>query len=298
MARPRVLLDYLNIAAKFLADKDIASARLDAEVLLAHVLQKDRVALYVDFDQPLEEHEVDQYRALLARRANKEPVAYLIKEKEFFSHTLCVTPDVLIPRPETELLVEEVIAWGKTHPNPKIVDVGTGSGAIAIALAVHIPQAHVWAVDISQEALKVAHSNAIQAGVEHRIEFLPGNWLEPLSGRRVDAVVSNPPYIPSHTIQKLQSDVRFYEPHLALDGGADGLEAYRQLTPAAAAIVPVDGRLFFEVGVGQAHDVSRIMQQAGWHVQKIVPDHADIERIVVGAREGTGCNESKRHIGA
>lgn len=278
--KPRTILELVRLATQFLAQKGIASARLDAEVLLAHVLGKDRVYLYVNFDQPLESREIDAYRTLIVRRGRREPVAYLTGGKEFFSHTFTVNPHVLIPRPETEILVETVIEWAKGRGAVVLADVGTGSGAIAVSLAAALSEATVWATDISEEALRVAERNAQAAGVSGRIRFVQGSWLDPLRGQAVDAVVSNPPYIPTDEIERLAPEIRLYEPRLALDGGRDGLDAYRVLVVEAAAVVRPGGWLAVEVGAGQAARVAAMGERAGWAVDRIVPDHAGIERVV------------------
>lgn len=284
MARPRTILDYLKLSADYLAGKGIPSARLDAEILLGHVLEKDRVHLYVHFDQPLQVNEVDAYRTLIARRAGRIPVAYLTGEKEFFSRSLSVRPGVLVPRPETELLIEHVVEWAKERGPLTLVDVGTGSGAIAVTLALELPQAIVLATDVSPEALKVARANAAELGVGERVHFHLGPWLAPLRDTMVDAVVSNPPYIPSRQIETLEPEVRVHEPRLALDGGPDGLDAYRALIPQAAAQVGPGGLLALEVGAGQAESVAQLGQAAGWEWSGTYKDHAQIDRVVTMRR--------------
>lgn len=280
MSQPRSVLDYLNLAADFLAQKDIDSARLDAEVLLGYVLDKDRVFLYVHFDQPLEPAEVDAYRSLIARRAKREPVAYLTGKREFFSLPFRVTPSVLIPRPETEYLIEWVLAWAGDRGGLEIVDVGTGSGAIALTLAHELRDAHLVAIDTSPEALQVAKENAAALEVAGRVRFEQGEWLNPMLGAQVDAVVSNPPYIEAAAIRELEPEVSKHEPRLALDGGADGLAAYRMIIPQAAKVVRPEGVLVLEIGVGQAEAVTSIGQAAGWELEEIVADQAGIDRVV------------------
>lgn len=280
MSKRLTLIDYLRLSAEFLANKGIESARLDAEVILCHVLGKDRVYLYVHFDQPLEPSEVDAYRDLIVRRGQRVPVAYLTGEKEFFSRTFTVTPGVLIPRPDTEILVEHVITWAKGRDEVHIADIGTGSGAIAVTLALELPHATVLATDISSDALRIAEQNARAHGVAERVRFLPGPWLAPLEGRKVDVVVSNPPYIPSKQIDTLAPEVSVHEPRLALDGGGDGLAAYRVLVPKALERVREGGLLAVEVGQGQAQAVARMAEAAGWTQADILKDHAGIDRVV------------------
>ena len=289
-AEPGTALSYLRRAADFLAARGVASARLDAEVLLASVLATDRVGVYLRFDQPLAPREVDAYRELVRRRAGGTPVAYLTGVREFWSIPLAVTPDVLIPRPETELLVERVLALvavadanhaGGGARSLRILDLGTGSGALAIALARALPQSVVTAVDVSPAAAAIAAANARRAGVAERVTVVVGSWTAALDpAARFDIVVSNPPYVPTAAIATLAPEVRA-EPVLALDGGADGLDAYRALAPDAAARLVPGGQLLVEVGAGQAEAVAAIFVAAGlgevaWHA-----DLAGVARVVV-----------------
>jgi release factor glutamine methyltransferase len=298
---PRTVLAYLGRAHEFLAARGMASARLDAEVLLAFVLGVDRVGVYLRFDQPLAPREIDAYRELVRRRAGGTPVAYLTGTREFWSMPLAVTSDVLIPRPETELLVERVlaehrprdVAGGATSHTAdaaasgagavgalRILDLGTGSGAIAIALARELPAARVVAVDVSPAAAAVATANVERAGVAARVTVVVGAWTSALDAEeRFDVIVSNPPYIPTATLAGLAPEVRA-EPVLALDGGDDGLAAYRALVPQAAAHLAPGGRLLVEVGEGQAEAVAAIVVAAGlegvaWHA-----DLAGVARVV------------------
>lgn len=281
-SEPRTALDYLRRAADFLGAHGVKTARLDAEVLLAFVLATDRVGVYLRFDQPLGPAEVDAYRDLVRRRGGGIPTAYLTGTREFWSVPLAVTPDVLIPRPETELLVERVLADTGAVRALRILDLGTGSGAIAIALARELPEAHVVAVDVSEAAAAVATANAARAGVGARVQVVVGAWTAPLDpALRFDVIVSNPPYVPTGDLASVAPEVRA-EPALALDGGADGLAAYRALLPGAVARLVAGGRLLLEVGAGQAEAVAAIcvaagLEGVGWHA-----DLAGVARVVAG----------------
>lgn len=301
MRKQRTILELIQLAADYLAGRGIASARLDAEVLLGYTLGLDRVGLYVNFDRPLEAHEIDAYRRVIAERGKRRPVAQITGVREFYSYELKVTPDVLIPRPETELLVEIVLSYVKDlqarRPGyvPRIVDVGTGSGAIAVVLAAELPDADVWAVDCSPQALQVAEDNAARLGVSDRVTFRLGHWLQPLGlEKRFDVVVSNPPYIPSAQIDRLMPEVRLFEPRLALDGGVDGLGAYRELLPAAKHVVVPGGVVAVEVGDGQAEQVAAIGLEAGWREYVIHHDLAGKGRVVAFTQsEATSCGRSE-----
>lgn len=263
----------------------IANARLDAELLLADLLGMQRIQLYVRFDQPLTTAEVDQYRERVVLRSKRVPVQYIIGHQEFMSLDFRVTKDVLIPRPETEHLVETVMHHvnQSNRVTPLIVDIGTGSGAIALSLAHYLPQASVVGVDLSPEALRVAQENCANLQLGERVQFVKGSFVTPIitAGMKPDVIVSNPPYIESGVLKGLQPEVQ-WEPKLALDGGSDGLSAYRQIT-TQAKILPSGGFLAFEVGMGQAEQVARLME-VDFANLSIIPDLAGIDRVVTGVR--------------
>jgi len=282
---PDTTLAYLELAAKFFVGRGIASARLDAELLLAQVLATDRVGVYLRFDRPLGPREVDAYRALIKRRGEGEPVAHLTGRREFWSRSLVVTPDVLVPRPETELVVERALATIATPDRAlRILDLGTGSGAIAIALASELPNATVTAVDGSPAAAAVAEQNAATHGVAARVRVVVSDWTAALPpDERFDLVVSNPPYIPSADVATLPAEVR-REPSLALDGGPDGLAAYRRIVAEAARVLEPDGMLLCEIGAGQAAAVVGLFTAADFADVGRFADLAGIERVIAGTR--------------
>ena len=261
-----------------------AEPGLDAEVLLRHVLQTDRTRPYRDSDKHISRQEQKDYRRLLERRAQGEPVAYLTGLREFMSLEFTVSPEVLIPRPETELLVETVLNDLRPFSGqPCIVDVGTGSGAIAVSLAYYLPEAKVWAVDISPAALKVAGQNACNHGVVDRLAFLEGDLLSTLPDDlrgRLDWVAANLPYIPHGEIPVLQPEVAKYEPRLALDGGPDGLEPYRRLIPQAWKYLKPGGKLIMEMGWDQGQALAGILADRDWQAVEIVKDYAGLDRFV------------------
>ncbi|MBI5443468.1 MAG: peptide chain release factor N(5)-glutamine methyltransferase, partial [Deltaproteobacteria bacterium] len=221
-------LELVRLAAEYLAKKGVPSARLEAEVLLAHALGVRRIELYLQFDKPLAEAEVDRFRDFTRRRARREPSAYITGVREFWSLELRVDPSVLVPRPETEVLVEATLARLDEGPRT-ILDVGTGSGAIALGLLSERPAWRAVGVDASAGALAVSAANAERLGLSARFEARSGDLFSAVAGERFDAVVSNPPYIPSRVIEGLEPEVSRYEPREALNGGPDGLEAIRRL---------------------------------------------------------------------
>ncbi len=218
----------VRLTTTYLHERGSESARLDAELLVAHALGLRRIDLYLQFDRSLEEAQLAAIREVVRQRGSGRPIAYITGTREFFSRSFAVTPDVLVPRPETETLVQAVLACVRDEPGSTIADLGTGSGCIAITLAAELPGAHVIAADISDAALEVARQNAARHGVDERVQFVCGQWADALD-RRVDVVVSNPPYVTASELATAPRDVRDFEPHLALHGGVEGLDAYRSL---------------------------------------------------------------------
>jgi release factor glutamine methyltransferase len=274
-------LKVLDWTREFLASRGVENARLEAEWLLCAATGLDRVGLYLNFEKPLHDGELAAYRAMVARRGRREPLQHILGTQEFCGLEFEVSPDVLIPRHDTETLVSEAM---RRMPDVRsVLDIGTGSGCIAVALARNLPAASVSAVDISEAALAVARRNAEKHHVD--IEFLPGSLLQPVAGRTFELIVSNPPYIPSGDLATLQPEVRDFDPPAALDGGGDGLEIYRRLIPDAAAVLSAGGWLLLEVGIGQADDVSRIFTSSeGYGRPVTVCDPAGITRVVGGQR--------------
>ena len=279
MAERWTVLKILQWTADYFSGKEIDSARLEAELLLAATLGLDRVGLYVNFEKPLDAAELAAFRERVQRRAQREPVQYILGETEFWSLAFNVGPEVLVPRADTEVLVEEALV--RTEGSARVLDVGTGSGAIAIALAHEKPEILVTALDCSEPALGVARNNAQRNGVADRVTCLLGD-LASLPAGPFEVIVSNPPYIPSGDWQKLMPEVRDYEPRLALDGGDDGLEAYRQLVVQAGQVLVPGGWLLVEVGIGQAADVSVLFKVAGLVEIGQRDDYAGIPRVVMG----------------
>jgi release factor glutamine methyltransferase len=245
------LLEVVRRSTTFLAERGSESPRLDAELLSAHVLGLRRLDVYLQFDRLLRDGELEPIRGLLRRRAAGEPVAYLLGEKEFCGRAFMVTPSVLIPRPETELLVERVLLWARATAPPggaRIIDTGTGSGCVAVTLAAELPQARLLASDVSGEATLVAEANAARHGVGDRCTVSRGSWLEPFDAEPpVDALVSNPPYVTTSEFDSMMRDVRDFEPRVALDGGDDGLDAYRAIVAAASARLRRGGLIALEI---------------------------------------------------
>jgi release factor glutamine methyltransferase len=277
------VLDVLRWTMARFEKHGLASARLDAELLAAHAFGMSRIELYAHFDRPLAASELATYRDLVSRRLAGEPVAYLCGHKEFWSLDLLVDPRVLIPRPDSETLVEEALdRLAGSGAGLRIADVGTGSGALALALAKQRPEAQVFASDISLDALAVARANAERLGLA--VTFVQGDLHQPLlPASPFDLMVANLPYIPSADIDGLAAEVRS-EPLLALDGGADGLALVCRLVAGAPELLQPGGCLALEVGAGQAGAVEELLRGAGFGGVRARRDLAGIERAVSGVK--------------
>jgi release factor glutamine methyltransferase len=275
-------LKVLSWTKDFLAGKGIDNARLEAEWLLCAATGLDRVGLYLNYDKPLSDEELANYRALVTRRGRREPLQHILGSQEFCGLDFEVTPDVLIPRHDTETLVHEALLLMPRAG--AILDIGTGSGCIAVALAKQLPLATITAIDISGSALTVARKNAEKSGVA--IEFLQGSLCEPVAGRYFDLIVSNPPYIASRDIEALEPEVRNFDPRSALDGGEDGLDIYRALIPSALSCMNPGSWLVVEIGAGQVQDVEHMFRRAGEFGDVITAcDPGGIVRVVGGQRK-------------
>ena len=263
-SEPWTVKRLLDWTQQFLREKGIDSPRVDAEILLAHVLQCKRIDLYVRSAEEPEEVARTTFRGLIKRRVEGCPVAYLVGERAFFLLTFEVTPSVLIPRPETEDLVAEGLRIIKEQATPRILDIGTGSGCIAISIVHQHKTVQATAVDVSPEALAVAQRNAARHNIAERIRFLESDLFSAIpGGERFNLILSNPPYIADHEFAGLAVDVREHEPRLALDGGTDGLSVYRRLIAAAPDYLEPGGTLLLEIGATQEIAVSGLLETQG-----------------------------------
>ena len=262
------ILKLLRWTTAYFQSHAIESSRAAAEILLAHVLNIDRVDLYIQYDRPLNQSELHAFKSLIKRRLNREPVAYILGRKEFWSLNLAVTADVLIPRPETESLVEWALARlprREAGRQRRILGLGTGTGAIVLALAKERPGHRFVATDISTGALALASRNAADCQLADVVSFICGDWLMPFrtGSAKFDLIVSNPPYIPEAEIENLQPEITRFEPRLALDGDADGLGCIRSLIHTAPAHLVPGGELMLEMGADQKEMVTRLVEDAG-----------------------------------
>jgi release factor glutamine methyltransferase len=259
------ILNLLKWTTDFLNKHGIDNPRPDAEILLAHVLECERIDLYLRYDQPLHAEELGRFKPLIQRRAKREPVAYITGIKEFWSIDFKVTPDVLIPRPETEGLVESALRCGSENDSCRVLELGTGSGIISVTLAHERPQWRLWASDISTKAIDVARWNAHKQLKNDRITFVVGHWFDAIDGKRnhFDLIVSNPPYIARHDMSQLEPDISRFEPSHALDGGWDGLESISLIIKSACNYMKPSGWLILEIGYDQGDSVQMLGKDCG-----------------------------------
>ena len=281
------VLEVIQRSTEFLTRKGVDSPRLQAELLLSHLLKQPRMRLYLDFERQLNDQELTALRELVRRRGLREPLQHIIGSTSFCGLEIAVSSKVLVPRPETELLaecgwrfLEERTASGT--PAATALDFGTGSGCLAIALAVKCPSAEVVAVDVSTEALELAKRNAAVHGVNGRIRFVQGDGFGAVpAGTRFDLLISNPPYIPSGEISSLQPEVRDFDPRLALDGGKQGLDFYVRLASEGGGFLKADGKIMVEFGDSQGGKIRELFTKQNWIVEGVLEDYTQRLRILI-----------------
>jgi release factor glutamine methyltransferase len=272
----------LQWTATYFAEKGIESPRLDAEVLLAHCLRVERLHLYLNFDRPLSPEERTEYRNLVRRRATREPVALIVGKKEFWSLSFQTASGVLIPRPETEILVQAVLDEVRDREAPLILEIGVGTGAVAVAVLKEKPGARVIGTDLNLAAIATARANATCAQADG-LTLVAGSLFAPFrSQAQFDIICSNPPYIPTAVIATLAPEVRDFEPMTALDGGPEGLDVLEAIIGQAQEFLTQGGALCLEIGDGQDGAVVSLMQSAGFDSVEVVPDLAGKPRVVKG----------------
>jgi len=273
--------DLLEWTTRYFSDRGMQESRLEAEVLLADVLEKNRVYLYANYEEPVNQSERDVYREYIKRRIEGEPLAYIVGRREFMSLNFQVSPDVLIPRPDTEILVETALQLAKGEEVQRICDVGTGSGAIAVSLAYYLLDAEIFGLDLSPEALRIARQNALQHGV--KVDFREGDLLEPIQNEgQMDMIIANLPYVTAQQLEELETGVKDYEPHLALLAPGDGLDIYRRLLAQIGPILRLGGYVLMEIDPRQTA-AAKIMVQDYDEVE-IIADGAGRDRIIKARR--------------
>lgn len=279
------VIDLIQWTTNYLKCHDIPSSRLDAELLLGYVLKKSRLQLYLNFDMPVFQKALSEFRELIKRRAGHTPLSYLTNQKEFMSLAFYVDSRVFIPRPETEILAETVLQ--QQSGKCRLIDIGTGSGAIAVCLAINRPEWEIVATDLLADALDVARKNAVIHGCTERITFLQGDLFAPvktLENCGFDWIVSNPPYISTKDFPTLPPDIREHEPKTALTAGCDGLSIIRRIIADALQFLNPNGRLILEIGNNQSEQVQNLIQShPAYNDCQVIVDHSGLERIIVAS---------------
>ena len=272
-------LELLNLGSDKLLKQKIKTHRLDSEILLSKVLNKKREQILVKLEQNRKKTEISAFNNLIKRRSLKEPIAYITKEKEFWSKKFYVNRNTLIPRPETELIIESL---SKIYKDKKIslLDVGTGSGCILISLLIELPNSNGLGIDISKNALKIAKKNAILHKIENRIRF-SNKSITDLCNLKFDLIVSNPPYIERKNIKNLEDGIKKYEPLIALNGGNDGLDVIKKVIYKAKEILKINGKLAIEIGNGQSNKISRELKKNNFKVEQYIRDYKENIRCII-----------------
>jgi len=281
------VLESLELSSQFLEKKGIESARMNAELLLANILECQRLDLYLRFNQPLNKIETNTYRDYITRRGNFEPYQYIVGDVEFYGLKFFVDKSVLIPRQETEILIETILEKYPKDDELKILDIGTGSGNIPISLAMNLPESKVISIDVSQDAIKIAEQNRELHDLKSRVGFIKSDILTDnleKYNNTFDIIVSNPPYVKNEEFETLQKEITEFEPEIAVTDFDDGLKFYKEISNKSKALLKENGMLFFEVGKEQVEDVKEIMRENGFQNIEIQKDLSEIERVVFGAK--------------
>lgn len=278
------ILNAIELSKEYLEKREVESPRINAELLLAHILKCKRMDLYLRFEQPLKDDEVAEYRELIRRRGKREPVQYIIGSVEFYGIDFFVDRNVLIPRQETEHLVEEIINIYKSKNKVNIIDIGTGSGNIAVSLARNLPNAIIQGIDKSSAAIEIAEKNAKKNSAINNLSFKSIDFISfaNSNSHKFDVIVSNPPYISVKDYDALELELKKYEPKDALTDHEDGLSFYKIISEKSKNILRENGKLFFEIGFGQSESIRKIMAGSGFINISLIKDYQNIDRVIYG----------------
>ncbi len=276
-------LEVLNLGNDILKTKNIKTSSLDSELLLAKVLKLRRERLLINLDRQLSKKNLENFLKLIDRRQQKEPIAYIFKEKEFWKYNFIVNEHVLIPRPETEIIVNEVLNLTNPNSSKRLLDVGTGSGCIILSILKERPNCYGTAIDISKKALKVAISNAKMHHLTNKINFINID-IDKFNYNKYDFIISNPPYINNYDLIRLDNNVRIYEPIVALKAGIDGLSEIKKLINKSNALLKKNGKLIFEIGEKHQHKIMKLLKKNGYYVNKICKDLNYKPRVFISTK--------------
>ena len=276
-------LQVLKFGTKNLQNINSSNNYLDSELLLAEVLNLSREKILINLQRQIQKKQFDKFKQLIKRRSKNEPVAYIIKKKEFWKYEFYVNKNVLIPRPETELIIEECLKIIRPENSKKILDIGTGSGCIIISLINERPKCNGKAIDLSKKAIKIAIHNAKMHHLQNKIKFINID-IDKFEDYKYDFIVSNPPYILKQKVYRLDDNVRFYEPHIALEAGADGFRVIRKIILKSKHLLKTNGKLIFEIGKNQTEYSKHFLNMNGFYINKISKDINSIPRVIVSTK--------------
>ena len=263
--------------------KNIDTYILDSELLLSHILKSSREQILINLNAKITKNDFKEFKKLLLRREKKEPMAYITKKKEFWKNNFYVNSDVLIPRPETELIVEEVLKNIQIHSSKKLLEVGTGSGCIVISIIKERIKCIATAIDISKKALKIAKFNAKMHHLKNNINFINID-IDKIQYNKYDFIISNPPYINKFNLRRLDQSIKFFEPHIALEAGIDGLREIKKLINKSNRLLKINGKLIFEIGLYQCEVTKKILKQNGFYINKVINDISSIPRVIISTK--------------
>ncbi len=281
------VLEVIKLSTDYLQKKGVESPRANAEILLAEILKCKRLELYLSFDKPLSENEVQIYREVIRKRGLRIPLQYIVGNVEFYGLKLIVNASVLIPRPETELLVEKIINDSDNSASLKILDIGVGSGNISLSILKNLPNTNVMAIDISESALEVAKQNADLNSLQDRIELRHFDIMKDdlNSLGKFDLIVSNPPYVSVNDFESLEPELKVHEPRIALTDNSNGISFYKNILESSNQILNKPGKIYFELGIGQSMEIKNLFDQKGFSNITITKDYSGIDRIISGELE-------------
>jgi len=273
----------LNEANKILKKKNIISYNLDTEILLSKVIKKDRKFVILNQEQKLNKFYINYFKKLIKERSNGKPIAYLLGKKSFWNSEFEIKEGTLIPRPETELLVEEVLMFTRNKKNLKILDIGVGSGCIILSILKEKKDFYGIGIDICKKSLDLSERNAKCLGLKNRVKFIKSD-VDNFNNGKYDLIVSNPPYIKRANLKYLNKEVANFEPKLALDGGVDGLSGFRKIIKKSSELIKINGKLFLEIGFDQKKEIKKILKSKGFYINKVLKDYAGKDRCIVSTK--------------
>ena len=273
----------LNEASYLLKKKNIISANLDSEILLSHIIKKDRIYIFLNLKEELDDKCINQFKTLIKERSLRKPVSYLVGKKNFWKYEFNVSKDVLIPRPDTELIVDQVLKFTKFKSKQKILDIGVGSGCILLSILCENLDFRGIGIDISKKSIDLCKTNVIKFGLENRVKLFKSN-IDNFEYGKYDLIISNPPYIKNKDLKYLEKDVIGFEPKLALNGGFDGVSVVRKVISKSSKLIKKNGRLFLEIAFDQRKVVEKILKKNGFYINKVLRDFAKNERCIISTK--------------